>query len=250
MANKLFRTFGLLGLCTMMAVSAPMVSLADEAPKSEDTAAEAVTAEADGTGPDMLVRVDDMETDLYAEPDDEAQVVGQAETGSTYTVLELVDDAWMKISTGEAEGYINTVKTAATVAEPVVEEVVVDDSARLRQEIADYGLQFVGNRYVYGGTDPNRGADCSGFTSYVLRNAAGVELPHSSAAQSRCGRTISAEEMRPGDLICYSSGKRINHVALYIGDGLIVHASNERTGIKVSEWNYRKPARIVNVLGD
>ena len=76
------------------------------------------------------------------------------------------------------------------------------------------------------------------------------ELPHSSGGQSRMGRQVSSSEMRPGDIICYGSGKRINHVALYIGNGQIVHASTERTGIKVSRWNYRTPVRIVNVLGD
>ena len=64
------------------------------------------------------------------------------------------------------------------------------------------------------------------------------------------GRQVSSSEMRPGDIICYGSRKRINHVALYIGNGQIVHASTERTGIKVSRWNYRTPVRIVNVLGD
>ena len=120
----------------------------------------------------------------------------------------------------------------------------------LRSEIVTYALQFVGNRYKYGGTNPNTGVDCSGFTSYVMRHAAEVELPHSSGGQSRMGRQVSSSEMRPGDIICYGSGKRINHVALYIGNGQIVHASTERTGIKVSRWNYRTPVRIVNVLGD
>ena len=119
-----------------------------------------------------------------------------------------------------------------------------------RAQIANYAVQFVGNRYVYGGTNPNKGADCSGFTSYVLRHSAGVELPHSSRSQAVQGREISAAEIRPGDLVFYASGKRINHVALYIGNGQVVHASNERTGICVSEWTYRNPAKIVNVLGD
>ena len=83
-----------------------------------------------------------------------------------------------------------------------------------------------------------------------MRHAAEVELPHSSGGQSRMGRVVSSSEMRPGDIICYGSGKRVNHVALYIGNGQIVHASTEKTGIKVSRWNYRTPVRIVNVLGD
>lgn len=130
------------------------------------------------------------------------------------------------------------------------EETAARVSAERRQAVVEYGLQFVGNRYVYGGTNPNKGADCSGFTSYVLRHSAGVELPHSSRSQAVQGREISAAEIRPGDLVFYASGKRINHVALYIGNGQVVHASNERTGICVSEWTYRNPAKIVNVLGD
>ena len=129
-------------------------------------------------------------------------------------------------------------------------EAAIEVENDLRFEIVTYALQFVGNRYKYGGTNPNTGVDCSGFTSYVMRHAAEVELPHSSGGQSRMGRQVSSSEMRPGDIICYGSGKRINHVALYIGNGQIVHASTERTGIKVSRWNYRTPVRIVNVLGD
>ena len=136
--------------------------------------------------------------------------------------------------------------------EEAVEEIeaAIEVENDLRSEIVTYALQFVGNRYKYGGTNPNTGVDCSGFTSYVMRHAAGVELPHSSGGQSRVGRVVSSSEMRPGDIICYGSGKKINHVALYIGNGQIVHASTERTGIKVSRWNYRTPVRIVNVLGD
>ena len=129
-------------------------------------------------------------------------------------------------------------------------EATIEVENDLRSEIVTYALQFVGNRYKYGGTNPNTGVDCSGFTSYVMRHAAGVELPHSSGGQSRMGRVVSSSEMRPGDIISYGSGKRINHVALYIGNGQIVHASTEKTGIKVSRWNYRTPVRIVNVLGD
>ena len=98
-------------------------------------------------------------------------------------------------------------------------EAAIEVENDLRSEIVTYALQFVGNRYKYGGTNPNTGVDCSGFTSYVMRHAAEVELPHSSGGQSRMGRQVSSSEMRPGDIICYGSGKRINHVALYIGNG-------------------------------
>lgn len=151
----------------------------------------------------------------------------------------------------EAEAEADSDEDEAEEEEAVEEiEAAIEVENDLRSEIVTYALQFVGNRYKYGGTNPNTGVDCSGFTSYVMRHAAEVELPHSSGGQSRMGRQVSSSEMRPGDIICYGSGKRINHVALYIGNGQIVHASTERTGIKVSRWNYRTPVRIVNVLGD
>ena len=151
----------------------------------------------------------------------------------------------------EAEAEADSDEDEAEEEEAVEEiEAAIEVENDLRSEIVTYALRFVGNRYKYGGTNPNTGVDCSGFTSYVMRHAASVELPHSSGGQSRMGRVVSSSEMRPGDIICYGSGKKINHVALYIGNGQIVHASTERTGIKVSRWNYRTPVRIVNVLGD
>lgn len=119
-----------------------------------------------------------------------------------------------------------------------------------RAQIANYAVQFVGNPYVWGGTSLTSGADCSGFTMSVMAHF-GVSLPHSSAAQANCGKAITSSQMRPGDLVFYAgSGGGINHVALYIGNGQVCHASSAKTGIKISSWNYRSPAKIVNVLGD
>lgn len=101
--------------------------------------------------------------------------------------------------------------------------------------VAQYALQFVGNPYVYGGTSLTNGADCSGFVLSVYANF-GVSLPHSSAAdRSQGSRVDGLENAAPGDLICYSG-----HVALYIGNGQIVHASNKKTGIIVSRADYRQ----------
>ena len=119
-----------------------------------------------------------------------------------------------------------------------------------RANIVNYAVQFVGNPYVYGGTSLTSGADCSGFVQSVMKNF-GVSLPRTSRDQGNAGRGISSGEMRPGDLVFYTgSNGVINHVALYIGNGQVVHASNKKTGIKISTWNYRTPARIRNVLGD
>lgn len=119
-----------------------------------------------------------------------------------------------------------------------------------RTQIANYATQFLGNPYVWGGTSLTNGADCSGFTMAVMSKF-GVGLPHHSGSQANCGKSINSSQMRPGDLVFYTnSGGTINHVALYIGNGQVVHASNQRDGIKISTWNYRTPAKIVNVLGD
>lgn len=124
------------------------------------------------------------------------------------------------------------------------------ESAQRRQKVVEFALSFVGGPYRYGGNDPRTGVDCSGFTRYVLSNAAGVHISRTSVSQSGEGVAINDVLMQPGDLIFYSQGGRINHVAMYIGGGKVVHASSVKTGIKISPWNYRTPVKIVNVLGD
>ncbi|MGP1349760.1 MAG: C40 family peptidase [Stomatobaculum sp.] len=137
---------------------------------------------------------------------------------------------------------------AAEAAEEAAAEAAAEEAER-RQAVVDYALSFVGGRYVYGGTDPHSGVDCSGFTRYILSNAAGVSVGRTSRDQACEGTTISAGEMQPGDLLFYGSGSYVSHVAMYIGNGQIVHASTERTGIKVSNWDYKAPLRIASFLG-
>lgn len=119
----------------------------------------------------------------------------------------------------------------------------VGEGSDMGVAVAEYALQFVGNPYVYGGTSLTNGADCSGFVMSVYANF-GVSLPHSSAADRSQGYAVgSLDEAQPGDLICYSG-----HVALYIGNGQIVHASNKRTGIIVSDAGYRKILAIRRIF--
>ena len=109
-------------------------------------------------------------------------------------------------------------------------EAAIEVENDLRSEIVTYALQFVGNRYKYGGTNPNTGVDCSGFT--FLCNASRSRSGTSAFFRRTVSygpAQVSSSEMRPGDIICYSG-----HVAIYIGGGAIVHASNERDGIKIS----------------
>ena len=95
-------------------------------------------------------------------------------------------------------------------------------------DVVNYAMQFVGKPYVWGGKDPNTGADCSGFTSYVYAHF-GISIPSFSGAQRSCGQEVSYANAQAGDLICYAG-----HVAIYMGNGQIVHASNAKDGIKIS----------------
>ena len=148
----------------------------------------------------------------------------------------------------EAERAAEEAKAAEEAAAAAAEAAEAAQKSSKRQQVVDYALSFVGGRYVWGGTDPHTGADCSGFTGYILRNAGGVSISRSSAEQEGEGRTVSAENMQPGDLLFYSKGGGVNHVAMYIGNGQIVHASSSKTGIIVSAWNYRTPVRIASFL--
>ena len=102
---------------------------------------------------------------------------------------------------------------------------------------------------MWGGTSLENGVDCSGFTMRILGKY-GVSLPHSSKAQPSYGTKISASDAKPGDLFFYGSGSSISHVAIYIGNGQIVHASNKRDGIKVSNAFYRSPICVARYLPD
>lgn len=147
--------------------------------------------------------------------------------------------------TNQYDSYMNTI-----VARREAEEAEIARREALRLSIVRNALQYVGNPYVYGGNNPNTGVDCSGFTKYIMANTAGVYLNRTAASQSTQGHSVSAEEARPGDLVFYSNGASVNHVAIYIGEGRVVHASNERVGITTSNMYYRTPVKIVNVLGD
>ncbi|MEY8357023.1 C40 family peptidase [Lachnospiraceae bacterium 54-53] len=229
MKNKMWKAMGLLGLCACLGWVSP---------------AEAEAAE-------IAVETS---TTLYAKMDrpvsvrDTAQMSGtvlsQAAEGQTYEVVESPGDGWLKIRTSDGEGYIQS--GLATLIEKTQEKV--DKAVLQRQGVVDYALQFVGGRYVYGGVNPNTGVDCSGFTRYVLKNSAGVSLSHSSRSQAGEGRIVSYEQARPGDLVFYGKNGSINHVALYMGDGRVVHASTEKTGIIVTNVMYRKPVKFVTVL--
>lgn len=111
----------------------------------------------------------------------------------------------------------------------------------LRAQIVDFALQFEGNPYVYGGTSLTNGADCSGFVMSVFAQF-GYSLPRVAADQYYQSVQKSVADLEPGDLVFYGSG--ISHVALYIGDGQIIHASTSASGIKISNYDYETPIGV------
>lgn len=243
MMKKTWKTLGLMAFCSAIVIARPSDVRADEI-----------------SGPGLsygnyLVTVN---TDkVTISKDEEGQeALMTATKGASFQVMEDMGDGTVKVKVNDTYGYLpvdgNATVTQTDESTLAALEVKnkVDAAADFRQSIANYGLQFVGGRYAYGGTDPRTGVDCSGFTRYVMQHAAGINLSRSSGGQASQGRAISADQMRPGDLLFYGSGRSINHVAMYIGDGQVVHSSTYSTGIKTSPWNYRTPVKIVNVIGD
>ncbi|MDE7271196.1 MAG: SH3 domain-containing protein, partial [Acetatifactor sp.] len=158
----------------------------------------------------------------------------------------LAKEAEARRKNREAAAKTVQAQQAAAPANDTPAAVVVsgEGSSEMGVAVAEYALQFVGNPYVYGGTSLTNGADCSGFVMSVYANF-GVDLPHSSASDRSQGYGVEGglENAQPGDLICYSG-----HVALYIGDGQIVHASTKKTGIIVSRADYKKILAIRRIF--
>lgn len=143
-------------------------------------------------------------------------------------------------TTGDTTGSTTTDSSAPSGSDYTgdVPQSDASSSDSLRQSVVNYALQFVGNPYVYGGTSLTNGTDCSGFTQSVLANF-GISISRTAASQSGGGTAVDMSNLQPGDLLFYDNGSGIGHVSMYIGNGQVVHASNEQTGIIVSNVDYR-----------
>lgn len=215
---------------------------------------------------------------------EKSEVLTLLSAGSKVTILDESLEGWLKIQYNTYIGYVEadcvSTETVYEYAESKEEEearLAAEEEARRREEarieeekrrqeeeqrrqeaankkynapagvsgqsVVDYAVQFVGNPYVWGGESLTNGADCSGFVMKVYE-AFGVDLPHSSYYLRSVGYAVSASEVQPGDIICYSG-----HVAIYMGNGKIVHASNRKDGIKISNnWQYTKVLAIRRIF--
>ena len=180
----------------------------------------------------------------------DSAIVSLVGEGEDLVVEKIVDD-WYKVEVDDQKGYISgdyvTISQKLPTASSVKELENGTGVSDTRVSLVQYALQFVGNRYVWGGTSLTNGIDCSGFTMQIYARY-GISLPHHAASQPGYGTRISASDAQPGDLFFYGSGSTISHVGIYIGNGQIVHASNARTGIKISSAYYRTPICVARYL--
>lgn len=189
---------------------------------------------------------------VRAEANTDSEVITMVPNGEELEVAD-VEGGWVKVYLDDEEVFVSAdyvevsseLATAVTMTELLYGQGVSD----VRVDLCQYAKEFLGNPYVWGGTSLTKGADCSGFVLSIYKKY-GISLPHHSVAQVNCGTKISVSEAQPGDLIFYGKGSRINHVAIYIGGGQVIHASSPKTGIKISNVSYRTPLKAVRILND
>lgn len=210
-----------------------------------------------GTDADALYQAYLQAQDAANHPTDEADAQAKADAAiaayqaylnaiGSGSALSQTQETTAETSAPETTAETSAPETSApeTTAETSAPETEAQQTSSLGAQIAAYATQFVGNPYVYGGASLTGGADCSGFTMAVFSHF-GISLPHNAAAQSGCGTQVSLSDIQPGDLLFYDNGGGIGHVTIYIGNGQVCHASNERTGITISSISYRNPVCAV-----
>lgn len=199
-----------------------------------------------------MARVNTDSLKVRAEANTESEVITLVPNGEELEVADVEGD-WVRIYLDDEEAFVSAeyvevsaeLGTAITMTELLYGQGVSD----VRVDLCQYAKEFLGNPYVWGGTSLTKGADCSGYVLSIFKKY-GISLPHSSVAQAGSGTTIQVSEAQPGDLIFYGNGRSINHVAIYIGGGQVIHASNPKTGIRISNVSYRSPVKAVRILHD
>lgn len=189
---------------------------------------------------------------VRAEASTDSAVITLVPNGEELEVIS-VDGDWVRVYLDDEEVFVHAdyvevsseLATAITMTELLYGQGVSD----IRVDICQYAKEYLGNPYVWGGTSLTKGADCSGYVQSIFKKY-GVKLPRTSREQANAGTTIKVSEAKPGDLIFYGNGKTINHVAIYIGGGQVIHASSPKTGIRISNVSYRSPIKAVRVLYD
>lgn len=188
---------------------------------------------------------------LREAPSTESEVIEVLGNSEQLEVVEELD-GWAKVVVDSTEGYVSseyiTITQELQTARTLAQILYGMDVSDLRVEMVEFAQQFVGCPYVYGGNSLTNGTDCSGFTNLIYAHF-GISIPRTATTQYNFGTKISVSELKPGDLIIYGESQ-IEHVAMYIGNGQIVHASNERTGIKYSQMYYRNIIGCVRMIQD
>ena len=183
-----------------------------------------------------------------------SDIVTQLPEGKRYTVKSENAD-WCKVKVKGKSGYVAKeyvhtkygFKEAKSLKKKTKETVRSYASENKAESLISYAKQFIGNKYVWGGTSLTNGTDCSGFTLRVFQKF-GYSLPRTSAEQAGCGSSVKLSELKPGDLVFYKRGGRVHHVAIYIGGGQIVHAAGAKWGIITSNMNYSRVSHARRIL--
>ena len=196
---------------------------------------------------ETAVTVEEEQAALAAQEQEEA-AAQEAEEQTTEAATTQTTEAPKKESPKKESTKKETVDSTDVVVkdQSTSTETVKQDSSTSAsgQAVADYAVQFVGNPYVYGGTSLTKGADCSGFVQSVYKHF-GYSLSRTAASQAGDGKKVSVDSLQPGDLLFYHG---YGHVAIYIGGGQVVHASNKATGIKISSYDYSPIDKAVRII--
>ena len=213
-----------------------------------DDSDETTWTEAPATDETVWTEAPETEAPYTEAPETEAPYTEASETEAPYTEAPETEAPETEAPYTEAPEteapYTEAPETEAPYTEAPAEteapETEAPSTSGVGQQIADFAVQYVGNPYVWGGTSLTEGADCSGFVQTVFANF-GLYLSRTAESQSYGGTSISLDNLQPGDLLFYNSTGSIDHVAIYIGGGQIVHAANSRSGIIISNAYYQTP---------